>query len=253
MSVNDGSRAGSSRSLDGDDGVNVSREEFHRLFSAISDVKGQISSMKRELTKERDEANDQLVKRLKLEKKTVFKRKGNERQYVFNAEVEDKVVAAASSLDATPPEVEKARNLLKEGEELIKERQKLIKVADRSEHGWATVEEYVADELADDSDDEKRLFKAEARAGRKLKASKFKGKRVKGKFPYAFAEKSPVASVYNGRPSAHFSTSSITSQQPAAGTAGELGLRKVSPPIGPCFQCGKLGHFRRSCPLLNPK
>ena len=54
-----------------------------RLFSAISDVKGQISSMKRELTRERDAANDQLVKRLKLESKTVFRRKGNERQYVY--------------------------------------------------------------------------------------------------------------------------------------------------------------------------
>ena len=46
---------------------------------------------------------------------------------------------------------------LEEGEELITNRQKLIKVADRSEFGWATVEEYVADELADNSDDEKRL------------------------------------------------------------------------------------------------
>ena len=251
MSVNDGSRAGSSRGGDGDDGVSVSGEELHRLFSAISDVKGQISSMKRDLTRERDEANDQLIKRLKLEKKTVFKRKGNERQYDFNAEVEEKVVAAASSLDATPPEVEKAKKLLKEGEELIKERQKLIKVADRSEHGWATVEEYVADELADDSDDEKRLFKAEARAGRKLKASKSKGKRTKGKLPYA--ERGPVGGFYNNRPSAHFSTATVATQQPAAGTAGELGVRKMSSPVGPCFQCGKLGHFRRACPLLITK
>jgi hypothetical protein len=32
---------------------------------------------------------------------------------------------------------------------------KLLKIADRSEHGWATVEEYQEDELADNSDDEK--------------------------------------------------------------------------------------------------
>ena len=50
--------------------TNVSREEFDRLFS---DMKGQISSMKRDLAKERDEANAQLLKRLKLEKKTVFR------------------------------------------------------------------------------------------------------------------------------------------------------------------------------------
>ena len=47
------------------------------------------------------------------------------------------------------------------------------------------MEEYVTDKLTDDSDDEKRLFRAENRAGRKLKASKAKVKRTKGKFPYS--------------------------------------------------------------------
>ena len=41
---------------------------------------------------------------------------------------------------------------------------------DRSNNGWATVEEYVEDELADNSDDEKRLSRADARAGKKLKS-----------------------------------------------------------------------------------
>ena len=95
--------------------TNVTREEFDRLFSAISDVKGQISSMKRDLTKERDEANDQLVKRLKLEKKTVFNRKGHERQHEFNAEVQEKLVSASGILEDTPPDIKKATKILKEG------------------------------------------------------------------------------------------------------------------------------------------
>ena len=37
----------------------------------------------------------------------------------------------------------------------------LIKIADRSDNGWGVVAEYTADELAEDSDDEKRLEKAE--------------------------------------------------------------------------------------------
>ena len=40
----------------------------------------------------------------------------------------------------------------------------MIRIADRSEFGWVTVEEYEEDELADNSDDEKRLFRAEQRA-----------------------------------------------------------------------------------------
>ena len=38
------------------------------------------------------------------------------------------------------------------------------------------MEEYI-DELANNSDDEKRLFRAESRAGRKLKANKAKAKK----------------------------------------------------------------------------
>ena len=49
--------------------------------------------------------------------------------------------------------MEKAKNLLEESKKLLCERQKLIRIADRSEHGWATVEEYMEDELADNSDD----------------------------------------------------------------------------------------------------
>lgn len=44
---------------------------------------------------------------------------------------------------------------LEEGMKLLKSRQKLIKVADRSEHRWATVSEYIEDELADNEEDEK--------------------------------------------------------------------------------------------------
>ena len=40
-------------------------------------------------------------------------------------------------------------------------RQKAIRIADRSEYGWATVEEYEEDELAANSNDGKRLFRAE--------------------------------------------------------------------------------------------
>ena len=72
--------------------------------------------------------------------------------------------------------MERAREALKEGEDLIS-RQKAIRIADRSEYGWATVEEYKEDELVANSDDEKRLFRAEMRASRKCKAAAAKGKK----------------------------------------------------------------------------
>ena len=57
--------------------------------------------------------------------------------------------------------MERARTAIAEG---MNRTQKRIKIADCSEYGWATVE-YVEDELADNSDDEKCLFRKEARAG----------------------------------------------------------------------------------------
>lgn len=58
--------------------------------------------------------------------------------------------------------VKKVRTLIKEGKKLTDVCQRNIKIADRSEHSWAMVLEY-ENELADHSDDEKRLFRAKAR------------------------------------------------------------------------------------------
>jgi len=41
-------------------------------------------------------------------------------------------------------------------------------VADQSDYSWVTVKEYINDELASDSEDEKGLFKAERNAERKV-------------------------------------------------------------------------------------
>ena len=57
--------------------------------------------------------------------------------------------------------MKKAATLLDEGLKALERCQKHIKVADHSEFGWATVEHYHSHPLVADSDDEKRLEKAE--------------------------------------------------------------------------------------------
>jgi hypothetical protein len=52
--------------------------------------------------------------------------------------------------------------------DLMKNRQKLIKLADSSDAGWRVVDEYVSIPLAEDSDDEKKIYKAQTRAESKL-------------------------------------------------------------------------------------
>ena len=51
---------------------------------------------------------------------------------------------------------------------MLNYRQKIIQLADSSELDWRLVKEYEAHPIANDSDDEKRIFKAEVRATRKM-------------------------------------------------------------------------------------
>ena len=57
--------------------------------------------------------------------------------------------------------------MVDEGKELIRKRQKLIRIADKSADGWKVVDEYVSDEIPSGSEDEKRLKKANEAASRK--------------------------------------------------------------------------------------
>jgi hypothetical protein len=50
---------------------------------------------------------------------------------------------------------QKIRALTATAKDTIKERQKLIKLADKNKDGWVVVEECVSDDLASDTDDEK--------------------------------------------------------------------------------------------------
>ena len=126
-----------------DDSATGSSAQFAQLLAAINKVEtnvdAKLSQMKRELMEERESADDRLVKKMRLEKRPVFKKISHEKQFDFNEQVRDKVESAVAALELPSPAVEKARTLLKEGEKLIDARQKNIKIADRSEHGWATV------------------------------------------------------------------------------------------------------------------
>ena len=62
--------------------------------------------------------------------------------------------------------------ILRDALEKIRKRNKILRIADRSSGGWDTVKEYLSDDLASDSADEKRIRSAENRATAKKEAAK---------------------------------------------------------------------------------
>ena len=72
-----------------------------------------------------------------------------------------------------------------EGRQLIKKRQKLIKLTDRSKDGWLVVQEYDSDELASNSEVEKKIWKAKLSAEKKRKESKGSSGNASKKFKSA--------------------------------------------------------------------
>ena len=111
-----------------------------------------------------------------------FKKKSHEEQWKVNRTILDNFEEASEALAdvKTDPggveHLEKTKKEIAEGKSSLNDRQKLIMLADQSKFGWGTVAEYVQNELAEDSDDEKRIWKAESRA----KMNRNKEKRIFG-------------------------------------------------------------------------
>ena len=77
--------------------------------------------------------------------------------------MKDQIVATAKQLELVNlPEgpqreaIDKAKEELKQGLDMIAARQKRIKVADRSDYGWATINEYEQDQLAADEEEARK-------------------------------------------------------------------------------------------------
>ena len=222
----------------------MSDEKLQELMDTIQaskrdlqkDFTDQISKLKSEVTAGQESSSQEVVK--KLNKRTFqFKRKGNEAQYTFNTTVEEYIDAATKELGRLNPTAEhdkaivkKTGELLKEGMKAIELRQKHIKIADRSELGWAVVAAYEDDELASDSDDEKRIYRAEREAERVAKRKRPGG---------ANATRKKVAAG-----------DTVPMQPSPRGQFGQGSRPPVARPrlVGPCYRCAEWGHLVANCP-----
>ena len=218
---------------------------IRELLAEVRDQKRHINSIQEEVR-----ANSAIVsshvKKLKAEQEYTWKRPGNKIQFQFNSEVQDNIKQCLWALENE--KLDYVRELLQESESKVKQRNKLIKIADSSEGGWETVRQYESNPVASNSDDETRISKAEYRAVRKRKNA------VKTKF-----SRTPTATVSSGAMSSIPFGAGYPYQQPGPA------LPAFAPPFvarpqffraspgnamwsGGCFSCGDVSHFRRDCP-----
>lgn len=144
--------------------VEIPSDPKFYLANTLSGLKKELiigfTSLKRELSEE---------KRLRSTASSTpkFKKKSNEKQVEVSTQVPHHVQAASSFLLSMTPQAEKAVEELKEGGEKLAHTNKLILIADSSGEDWGVVDGYERRDLADDSNDDKRIRQAEVRAYQK--------------------------------------------------------------------------------------
>lgn len=189
-----------------------------RQEDTVSLVKTIISSEFRNLKKQLlEKPTNTLKRKLEEEKSATFKYNGNQRQFDFNYSIINKLehvksILEVSSIEDIEAEIDKVVTD-------IQGRNKLIKIADRTEGGWTTVEEYEKCDYADDSDDDKKIRQANTRALQKKRRLQ--------------PRRSATVTSYDINRGNH-----LFRGQHRARAAGPLDI---------CFRCGLGGHFRRDC------
>ncbi|XP_060567344.1 uncharacterized protein LOC132726093 [Ruditapes philippinarum] len=226
----------------------VQQSDINQTLQLVLDqLKGQrqeISSL-REDVKGNNFSVTSEVKKLK-EKELSWKKEGNKIQYTFNYQVSDLVGQATWAIQNN--KLDYALDLLKETDEKVHQRNKLIRIADTSEGGWETVRQYETNPVASDSEDENKISKAENRALRKRKRSQQK--------------KSSTSQSKNALPPGPHSNcgnpqlQSWGTQNSASATfqagASTSNFRPYSGKVyGSCFACGDFSHYRKDCPYVS--
>ena len=221
------------------------RDDPHRIIGDITEYfDNKFTSLRRELIEEHDSITERLDKKFKPERE--FKRKTNKYQYEHNNEMTAAMKKAKKNLQKKAPNVKKAVQVLESGIVANNFRTKCILIADKSEGGWATVEEYLQRELASDSEDDKRLRKAEQASARTLENKK---KKFKPRYkPYNNRRNNWNQNNYNNN-NRYNNDQGYYNQNhedyPYNRRNRGSGGRRYEQG---CFICGDFGHWKEKCP-----
>jgi len=145
-----------------------------------------------------------------------FKKEGNKKMFDHSVEVLNSIDSALESMEKG--KIEETKDYLEKGKELVLQRIKVVKLADRED--WLTAKLYSRDILAEDSDDEKQLAKAIKQAKAQREKTKNKSSRSYNNSSYIFSSR----------------RTDLAARRPSERKSSDL-----------CWGCGKSGHFLSTC------
>ena len=233
-SSSEGSRASRSRK----------RQDSGRFIAYFKKLDEKHGNLEENISKNSQLTNNKtkkLEKKLRdIDKAKIFKHKGNERNYLFNWDLAERIEESISLFKKN--DTKTASKNLKNCLEIIRTRNKLIILADKSEASWAIVQEYQTDELASDTDNDRKIRRAETAALEIKKQWKFQSKRP---HPQPSGNDSGTGSFL---PTVVKSLPNPLSTGQHHNFRGYEG-RPQSYPVqkGSCHACGVFGHWRREC------
>ena len=142
------------------------------IADSCEQMEAKFSKLREDMSASQEQATQEVIKTFKQQNEYSFRKKGNHIQYQFNAAV-DASLQVAKKLSKLQPTngqeqaaLKRVSDSLEEGIAAISERQKKIKLADRLDYGWEMVATYKKNELAENSDNEKKIKKAEKSGGK---------------------------------------------------------------------------------------
>ena len=219
----------SGRCSTGREDIGILKDALVTLTTKLNDLTKNIDDHNRSSV----ESTDRLDKKIKrIKEAPEFKHKYHKAQYDLNNNIIESLEDISDLLSKS--KVDTAEKKLEEAIVKLKKRNKLIKLADKSQAGCYFAEEYETDNLVSDSEDENKVKRAErsAMAKRKRRPSTSTITR----------SSSTQSSPYHLFRPQRSGTEEFTHQSYT--TRVTHGKDKQG---DGCFGCGKFGHWRREC------